>query len=120
MEIQETTPLVVISLFDRCFQLITQRSMPGEVVATGEGVRILEMTRTMLRQFINDLLRDRNYKPVSQNSRAWLSLLSARIQDSDDLQVDLALGDGRHSRADSRISGKSQRLTLMFDPNGLR
>lgn len=94
--------------------------MPGEVVATNDGVRILEMTRTMLREFINDLLRDRNYKPVSQNSRAWLSLLSERIQESNGLQVDLSLGDGRHSMAASRISGKSQRLTLMFNPNGLR
>ena len=120
MELKETTALEIISLFDRCFQLITQRSMPGEVVASSDNIQILEMNRTTLRDFINGLLTDAGFKPVSQNSAAWRSLLNERIQDSGSLEVNLALGDGRHSTASSRISGKSQRLTLMFNPEGLR
>lgn len=120
MERRETTSVVVISLFDEYFKLVTQHSMPGEVVATQSGVTILEMTRTLLREFINDRLQERGYRKISQNSRPWTSLLQSRIQESDDLLVDLTIGDGRHSMASNRISGKSQQLKLMFNPNGIR
>lgn len=118
-EQKETTPIVVVSVFDCYFRLITANSTPGELVSDRPDTVIVEWNRTRLLAFINDILIVNGYIRIAANSNAWRTFLNLRIQESNSVSVDDALNDVRHRPLATRISGKSQLLKLKYYPSGI-